>query len=92
MDCTITFSHNVYIDDTLVGYIGSNHDGSATIYIHGNKLAELSSEGIISNDGKKFGHIDDNGDVYLHDILVGEIDEHDGIRFFGSALSGAIKG
>lgn len=92
MDCTMTFGHNIYIDDSLVGYIGSNHDGSATLFIQGRKFAGLSSEGDISVDGKKMGHIDDNGDLYVHNTLVGEIDETDGIRFFGSALSDAIKG
>jgi hypothetical protein len=86
MDCTFTFGHNIYIDDTLVGYISSNHDGSATLFMEGNKFASLSSDGLIEVDNKRMGHIDEGGDVYLHDILVGEIDPSNDLRFYGNKL------
>ena len=92
MDCTMTFGHNIFIDDRLVGYIASNHDGSATLFINGRRFADLSSEGIISVDEKQMGHIDDGGDVYLHDFLVGEVDASNDVRFYGDELTKSIKG
>lgn len=92
MDCTMVFGHNIFIDDKLVGYIGSNHDGSATLFLGGKKFADFSSEGSIDVDGKKMGHITDEGDVLLHNIVVGEIDSSNDIRFSSQELAKAIKG
>jgi hypothetical protein len=92
MDCTMVFGHNIFIDETLVGYISNNHDGSATLYLRGKAFGVLTSEGEIETDGIVFGSIEDGGDVYIRSSLVGEIDPSNDIRFYGNSLSNIIKG
>jgi hypothetical protein len=88
MDCTCAYGHNIYIDDELVGYVAGDRDGNADLYISGHRFAKMSSEGIITINGEKVGFVDDGGDVYLHDKLVGELDPSNDLRFKGSRLNG----
>lgn len=76
IDC---FSHNVYIDEKLVGYIAEN-----LIYINGRKFADLSDDGIISFGEKQLGFIDDDGSIIINDKEVGYIDGDNNFVFYKS--------
>ena len=86
MDWMNVYGHNIYIDDSLVGYISGDQDGNAILFISGRKFAMMDSEGKILINNVKVGHIDDGGDVYLHNKLVGEVDATSDIRFYGQKL------
>jgi hypothetical protein len=86
MDWMNVYGHNIFIDDALVGYISSNGEGGAILFISGHKFADMDETGKISISGSKVGYIDDGGDVYLHEKYVGEVDAQNDIRFYGEKL------
>ncbi|MCH3909429.1 MAG: hypothetical protein LKF75_04440 [Bacilli bacterium] len=86
MDWMSVYGHNIYIDDTLVGYISHDQEGTAILFISGRKFAEIDEEGHISMNDVEVGYIDDGGDVYLHNRYVGEVDPTNDIRFYGAKL------
>jgi hypothetical protein len=86
MDWMGVYEHNIYIDDALVGYISGDQDGNAILFISGRKFAMLSPEGSITMGGKEVGYIDDGGDIYLNQKLVGEVDATNDLRFYGDKL------
>ena len=86
MDWMGVYGHNIFIDDSLVGYISSNGEGGAILFISGHKFAEMDEQGQISINGTPVGYIDDGGDVYLHDRYVGEVDATNDVRFYGAKL------
>jgi hypothetical protein len=86
MDWMNVYGHNIYIDDSLVGYISSNGEGGAILFISGHKFADMDEQGKISINGAAVGYIDDGGDVYLHERYVGEVDATNDIRFYGAKL------
>lgn len=64
-----SFNKNVYIDHELVGFIGTNE-----IFVKGNKLADITDDGIISIGGKEIGYVDDDNAIIIHGNEVGYID------------------
>jgi len=82
------FGRNVYIDSRLVGYITQNPSGEGEIYISGHRFCKITDHGVISINGEKVGYVEDGGDIYLHDKLVGEITPQYDFRFFGNRLNG----
>jgi hypothetical protein len=88
MDCTCVYGHNIYIDNQLVGYISSDSDGNALLYVSGHLFARMTSDGSITINGEEVGYVDDGGDIYLHDKLVGEVDPQNDFRFKGARLNG----
>ena len=80
------YGHNIYIDDSLVGYISSNGEGGAILFISGRKFAEMDEQGKITIAGGIVGYIDDGGDVYFQNRYVGEIDASNDVRFYGAKL------
>lgn len=86
MDWSNVFGHNIYIDDELVGYISSDHDGGAILFVGGRQFAELDNEGIIYIQGREVGYIDDNGELYIVHKLMGEVDAWNDIRLYGDKL------
>jgi hypothetical protein len=80
------YGHNIYIDDSLVGYISGGEDGNGILFVSGRVFAHMNPEGAIIINDVKVGHIDDGGDVYLHNKLVGEVDATNDIRFYGDKL------
>ena len=88
MNWTFVLGHNIYIDSTLVGYVGSNHLGDGIIYINGKKFADLTSDGEIYFKEKQVGYINDEGELILNGRVVGEIDASSDLHFFGNRLKG----
>jgi hypothetical protein len=86
MDWMNVYGHNIYIDDAIVGYISGDEEGNAILFISGRVFAHMTPEGKIIINDVKVGHIDDGGDVYLHNKLVGEVDATNDIRFYGQKL------
>jgi hypothetical protein len=83
MDWMGVYGHNIFIDDSLVGYISSNGEGGAILFISGHKFAEMDEQGQISINGTPVGYIDDGGDDNRY---VGEVDATNDIRFYGEKL------
>lgn len=86
MGASECYGKNVYIDDALVGYVERLEGGDGCIYISGKRFARLTYEGEILIQGREVGYIDEVGDVYLNDSLVGELTPQNDIRFYGSKL------
>lgn len=82
------YGHNVYIDETLVGYITKNTNDEGEIYISGHRFCKITDDGILTINREKVGYVDDGGDIYLHDRLVGEVTPQNDFRFVGSRLNG----
>ncbi len=76
-----SFGKNIYIDETLVGYIGEN-----VLYINGQKFAEITDEGEIYFPPKKIGYIDDDGSIIVNDKEVGYIDGDNNFVFYKSLV------
>lgn len=81
IDC---FGHNIYIGDTLVGYIKDN-----LLYVGGRKFADITDDGEISFGDKYLGYVDDDGSIIIHDKEVGYINENNDFVFYKSL--GIIK-
>ena len=73
IDC---FSHNIYVNKQLVGYIGENE-----LIISGKKFADLSDDGVISINKKEVGYIDDDGTIIIRDKEVGYVDGNNDFIF-----------
>ena len=80
IDC---FGHNIYIGDTIVGYINDN-----ILYVNKKKFAEITDDGIISFDGKQIGFIDDDYSIIIHDKEVGFINENNDFIFYKTMAKG----
>ena len=80
-----SFGRNIYIDEELVGYIGQN-----TLFIKGNKFADITDDGIISLGSKEIGFVDDDNSIIINDKEVGYIDGDNNFVFYKS-LANAIK-
>lgn len=63
-----SFGKNIYIDSTLVGYIGEN-----VLFIKGHKFADITDEGDIYFGEKQIGYIDEDGVIVVNDREVGYI-------------------
>jgi len=81
IDC---FGKNIYIDQDLVGYIGEN-----TLFIKGQKFADITDDGVISFGEKKIGYIDDDNSIIVNGNEVGYIDGNNNFVFYKSL--GGIK-
>jgi hypothetical protein len=83
VDWISLYGHNIYIDDTLVGYISGNQkDGNAILFVSGRRFADLTAEGDILINGAKVGNIDSSGDVFLKKRLVVEVNAKNDISFY----------
>lgn len=82
IDC---FGHNIYIGDTIVGYIKNN-----LLYVSGRKFADITDDGVISFGDKHLGYIDDDGSIIIHDKEVGYINENNDFVFYKS-MAGSLK-
>lgn len=92
MDFKTIFEHDVYIDDNRVGYIGRGRENHAPIFFGGSKLGTLFEDGTIEINGVRFGHIEENLNIYIHNRLVGTVDEkRKDLRFKLNALTKAIE-
>ena len=74
IDC---FGHNIYIGDTLVGYIKDNF-----LFVSGRKFADISDEGIISFGDKEVGYIEEDGSIIINEKEVGYINENNDFIFY----------
>lgn len=92
MDFKTLFGHDVYVDNNRVGYIARSHGENAAIFFGGSKLGVLTSEGVIEIKGVPFGHIEENGAIFIHRRRVGKVDENKDIRFELMPLTKAIEG
>jgi hypothetical protein len=72
-----SFGKNVYIEKQLVGYIGEN-----AIYVSGNKLADLTDDGIIVMNKMEIGYVEDDGTIFIKDREVGYINENNDFVFY----------
>jgi hypothetical protein len=54
MDWMGVYGHNIFIDDSLVGYISSNGEGGAILFISGHKFAEMDEQGQISINERRW--------------------------------------
>ena len=72
-------SGQLYIDNTLVGYLGEN-----TIFINGRKFADITDQGEISFGDKYLGYVDDDGSIIINDKEVGYIDGDNNFVFYKS--------
>lgn len=91
MDFTTLYEHDVYIDNNRVGYIGRSHGKGAPIFFGGSKLGTLLEDGVIEIRGVRSGHIEENLNVFIHDRLVGVVDEKKDIHFKLKALAKAME-
>jgi len=63
------FNHNVYHNDKLIGFIGTNE-----IYISGHKFADLTDDGVIIMNQKRIGYVSEDNAIIVKDKEVGYID------------------
>ena len=85
-DCTPCYGHDVYIDDTMVGYVERLGDGDAVITISGKDFARLTADGKIARDGVVIGDVSADGMIYFGNRLVGEVDAANNKLINGSEL------
>lgn len=71
-----SYGKNIYINDLHVGYIGRNE-----LYIKGKKFADITDEGIISQNGVEVGYVDDDSYIIIRDKEVGYIDINNNFVF-----------
>ena len=78
------YNKNIYIGDEMVGYI----DRYGNMFVNRKKFALLTDDGrILIEERYEGGYIDDSGDVFLRNKLVGHITENNDIYFSPKALS-----
>lgn len=91
MDFKTVFGHDVYVDDSRVGYVANSHGKSAQIFFGGSKLGVLTSEGAIELKGVAIGRIEENALIFIRDRKVGKIDEKFDMRLDLKALTKAME-
>lgn len=81
-----SFGKNIYIDEELVGYIGNN-----TLFIKGNKFADITDDGVISFGTKKIGYVDDDNSIIINNKEVGYVDGDNNFVFYKSLANSLGK-
>ena len=92
MDFSCLFGHDVYIDNSRVGYVAKSHGDGATIFFGGSKLGRLYQNGDIEIKEMKIGHIEESGDIFIQSRKVGKVNDHYDLLFNLKDLTKAIEG
>lgn len=92
MDFSCLFGHDVYIDNSRVGYVAKSHGDGATIFFGGSKLGRLYQNGDIEIKEMKIGHIEENGEIFIQNRKVGMVNPHYDLLFDLKALTKAVEG
>lgn len=74
-----SFGKNIFIEDKQVGYIDDN-----TLFINGQKFAEITDDGKIFFPPKQIGFVDDDGSIIINGKEVGYIDGDNNFVFYHS--------
>ena len=82
-----SFGKNIFIDKTLVGYIGENQ-----LYVSGKLFAEITDKGDIYYNKKQIGYVEDDGSIIINDKEVGYINDNNDFIFYKSLATTLLGG
>jgi len=73
IDC---FNHNIYLNNKLIGFIGTNE-----LFISGNKFADITDDGIIIMNNKQIGYVSEDNAIIVKGKEVGYVDGENNFVF-----------